>query len=66
MPSLPSDPTLLAGIAIGVGGTLAIAFAVVGALESRFVTRREYTATLKSIDLQLVDLKAAVERNGGN
>ena len=48
-----SDPELLAGAAMGFGAALAVAFTVIAVLDNRYVTRREYAATLVRIDNEL-------------
>lgn len=49
---MSASPILL-GAVIGFAGCMGIAFAVIAFLDSRFVTRLEYAATLKRIDDEL-------------
>jgi hypothetical protein len=47
----------IAGAVIGVLGVLLTLLALVGQMDSRYPTRREYDATLASINLRLSDIK---------
>ena len=47
----------MAGAVLGVLGVLLTLFALVGQLDARYPTRREYEATLASINLQLTEIK---------
>jgi hypothetical protein len=55
-----ADPTLIAGAALGVAGTLVLAFGIVAALDARYTTRREYETTMKDIDRRLAGITKAV------
>jgi hypothetical protein len=48
---------VIAGAVVGVLGVLLTLFALVGQLDSRYPTRREYEATLASINSQLTEIK---------
>jgi hypothetical protein len=48
---------VVAGAVVGVLGVLLTLFALVGQLDARYPTRREYESTLASINTQLVDIK---------
>lgn len=45
---------------LGVGGALLLALGVVAAVDARYVTRREWAATLLDIQRQLSEIKAAL------
>ena len=45
---------------MGIAGTLVLLFALLGAVDSRFVTRREYDATMKGIQRQLSSIAKQV------
>lgn len=57
---MESNPSLIAGAALGVAGTLVLVFGLFAAVDNRYVTRREYGATLKDIQRQLSEIKGAV------
>jgi len=48
---------VIAGAVVGVLGVLLTLFALVGQLDARYPTRREYEATLASINSQLTEIK---------
>jgi hypothetical protein len=48
---------VVAGAVVGVLGVLLTLFALVGQLDARYPTRREYEATLASINLQLTEMR---------
>lgn len=50
----------LAGALIGVGGTVLAVVGLLSSFDSRYVTRREYDATLLDIRQQLTDIKGAL------
>ena len=50
----------LAGAVVGVGGTLLLCFGLMAAVDNRYVTRREYNATLEGIREQLTEIKGAL------
>ena len=52
---------LVAGVLFGIGATVVLALALVGAIDNRYVTRREYVATLKDIERQLSDIKDSLK-----
>lgn len=54
MPPLAS--ALVAGIGLGIMGTLAIVFMLVSAMDGRYVLRREHVAVLDGIRRELSDL----------
>lgn len=64
MPTPVSDSQLYAGVAIGILGTLAIAFGIMSFLERWFVTRREFTPIVKSIEEKLTRIETAVDKAG--
>jgi len=53
---------VIAGAVVGVLGVLLTLFALVGQLDARYPTRREYDATLASINSQLTDIKVDVRQ----
>ena len=48
---------MVAGAVAGVLGILLTLFLLVGQVDAHYVTRKEYEATLQSIDRQLADIK---------
>ena len=58
MPASERASLLIAGAVVGVLGVLLTLFALVGQLDARYPTRREYDATLASINLRLGEIKA--------
>jgi hypothetical protein len=54
---------VIAGAVVGVLGVLLTLFALVGQLDARYPTRREYEATLASINNQLGEIKAELQAN---
>ncbi len=50
------------GAVIGVLATLVTLLALVSQVDAHYVTRREYEATLVSIQSQLTDIKSTVDR----
>jgi hypothetical protein len=57
MPASERASLLIAGAVVGVLGVLLTLFALVGQLDARYPTRREYDATLAHISLQLGEIK---------
>lgn len=51
---------LLAGAALGVAGTVLVVFALVWAVDSRYVSHRLFKASLEGIQQQLDDIKGAL------
>ena len=60
MPASERASLVIAGAVVGVLGVLLTLFALVGQLDSRYPTRREYEATLASINQQLGEIKTDV------
>jgi hypothetical protein len=58
MPSSEKASLVAAGAVAGVLGILLTLFLLVGQVDAHYVTRKEYEATLLSINTQLLDIKA--------
>lgn len=56
---------MFAGVALGIVGTLVLVFGLFSAVDNRYVTRREYGATLKDIQRQLSQIQGAVGLHAG-
>lgn len=65
MPAAERGATLVAGAMLGVLLTLGAVFALVAQADGHYVTRREYDATLRSIDVQLADIRAVAYSHQG-
>jgi hypothetical protein len=57
LPASERASLLVAGAVVGVLGVLLTLFALVGQLDARYPTRREYESTLASINQQLGEIK---------
>lgn len=57
---LSGKSEMLFGAIVGVLGTLSLLLALVSAIDGRYVGRREYDATMSSIDKRLARIEAAV------
>ena len=57
---LSGKSEMLFGAIVGVIGTLGLLLALVSAIDGRYVGRREYDATMSSIDKRLARIEAAV------
>jgi len=57
LPASEKASLVVAGAVLGVLGVLLTLFALVGQLDARYPTRREYEATLASINSQLTEIK---------
>jgi len=55
--------TVIAAAVLGVLGTLATLLVLMSQVESHYVTRREYEATLVSIQRQLTSIQTTVDRD---
>lgn len=57
MPASERASLVIAGAVLGVLGVLLTLFALIGQMDARYPTRREYDATLASINNQLGEIK---------
>jgi len=57
LPASEKASLVVAGAVLGVLGVLLTLFALVGQMDGRYPTRREYDATLSSINCQLSEIK---------
>lgn len=61
-----SGPLLIAGAMFGVITTLAMLLALVQSVDARYVTRREFDATLSAINGRLERIEHAVQPDSGS
>jgi hypothetical protein len=62
LPGSERASLVLAGAVMGVLGVLLTLFALVSSVDAHYVTRKEYEATLASINIQLLDIKTDVRQ----